>query len=242
MERVEGIEPSYAAWEAAVLPLNYTRGGRGLLHGKFGSSLRPGGCGYRRLWDCRSRSSRPWSLGRRHPCRRMVLTRRSYIRLVSPTRLDGPHQHEPTSASIESASLEREFDERAQQRAFIFEERRRRVRMWKVTADRCAGASVAMDGHGRAPTDGSSVPRSTDQPSPARSQWHPFERIAIEVGNASFGPSARGRSRTSRSSSRQTKCRSATCWEWRRSSSGNDSCPAPRSRCASGRWRVQTAD
>ena len=26
MERVNGIEPSYAAWEAAVLPLNYTRG------------------------------------------------------------------------------------------------------------------------------------------------------------------------------------------------------------------------
>ena len=25
LERVEGIEPSYAAWEAAVLPLNYTR-------------------------------------------------------------------------------------------------------------------------------------------------------------------------------------------------------------------------
>ena len=25
MERVKGIEPSYAAWEAAVLPLNYTR-------------------------------------------------------------------------------------------------------------------------------------------------------------------------------------------------------------------------
>jgi hypothetical protein len=25
MERVNGIEPSYAAWEAAVLPLNYTR-------------------------------------------------------------------------------------------------------------------------------------------------------------------------------------------------------------------------
>ena len=24
-ERVEGIEPSYAAWKAAVLPLNYTR-------------------------------------------------------------------------------------------------------------------------------------------------------------------------------------------------------------------------
>jgi hypothetical protein len=25
---VKGIEPSYAAWEAAVLPLNYTRPGR----------------------------------------------------------------------------------------------------------------------------------------------------------------------------------------------------------------------
>jgi hypothetical protein len=27
MERAKGIEPSYAAWEAAVLPLNYARGG-----------------------------------------------------------------------------------------------------------------------------------------------------------------------------------------------------------------------
>ena len=27
MERVKGIEPSYAAWEAAVLPLNYARSG-----------------------------------------------------------------------------------------------------------------------------------------------------------------------------------------------------------------------
>ena len=27
VERVKGIEPSYAAWEAAVLPLNYTRMG-----------------------------------------------------------------------------------------------------------------------------------------------------------------------------------------------------------------------
>ncbi len=27
MERVKGIEPSYEAWEAAVLPLNYTRCG-----------------------------------------------------------------------------------------------------------------------------------------------------------------------------------------------------------------------
>ena len=27
MERVDGIEPTYAAWNAAVLPLNYTRKG-----------------------------------------------------------------------------------------------------------------------------------------------------------------------------------------------------------------------
>ena len=31
LERVKGIEPSYAAWEAAVLPLNYTRGGHAFL-------------------------------------------------------------------------------------------------------------------------------------------------------------------------------------------------------------------
>ena len=28
LERVKGIEPSYEAWEAAVLPLNYTRSPR----------------------------------------------------------------------------------------------------------------------------------------------------------------------------------------------------------------------
>ena len=28
VERVEGIEPLYEAWEAAVLPLNYTRSAR----------------------------------------------------------------------------------------------------------------------------------------------------------------------------------------------------------------------
>ena len=28
MERAKGIEPSYAAWEAAVLPLNYARKAR----------------------------------------------------------------------------------------------------------------------------------------------------------------------------------------------------------------------
>ena len=27
LERVKGIEPSCAAWEAAILPLNYTRNG-----------------------------------------------------------------------------------------------------------------------------------------------------------------------------------------------------------------------
>jgi sulfur carrier protein len=37
LERVKGIEPSYAAWEAAVLPLNYTR-----ASADFG--VRPGEC------------------------------------------------------------------------------------------------------------------------------------------------------------------------------------------------------
>ena len=32
MERVKGIEPSYEAWEAAVLPLNYTREDRHYRH------------------------------------------------------------------------------------------------------------------------------------------------------------------------------------------------------------------
>ena len=37
MERVKGIEPSYEAWEAAVLPLNYTR------IGPLNACLRNGG-------------------------------------------------------------------------------------------------------------------------------------------------------------------------------------------------------
>jgi hypothetical protein len=39
MERVKGIEPSYAAWEAAVLPLNYTRMGRILTAERFERQL-----------------------------------------------------------------------------------------------------------------------------------------------------------------------------------------------------------
>ena len=31
-ERVTGIEPAFSAWEADVLPLNYTRGGRREFH------------------------------------------------------------------------------------------------------------------------------------------------------------------------------------------------------------------
>src|SRR5690606_41383579 len=34
LERVMGIEPTLAAWEAAVLPLNYTRTGRSLCGGR----------------------------------------------------------------------------------------------------------------------------------------------------------------------------------------------------------------
>ena len=37
MERVKGIEPSYEAWEAAVLPLNYTRMGRNSTVRSMGS-------------------------------------------------------------------------------------------------------------------------------------------------------------------------------------------------------------
>ena len=36
MERVKGIEPSLEAWEAPVLPLNYTRKGQGMT--KFSDS------------------------------------------------------------------------------------------------------------------------------------------------------------------------------------------------------------
>ena len=42
MERVKGIEPSYEAWEAAVLPLNYTRSRHGFY---WHSWVQPeGGC------------------------------------------------------------------------------------------------------------------------------------------------------------------------------------------------------
>ncbi len=45
VERVKGIEPSYAAWEAAVLPLNYTRFGKirasQLASGRDSSTNRP---------------------------------------------------------------------------------------------------------------------------------------------------------------------------------------------------------
>ena len=36
MERVMGIEPTFEAWEAPVLPLNYTRIVRGLHHSIVG--------------------------------------------------------------------------------------------------------------------------------------------------------------------------------------------------------------
>ena len=42
MERVKGIEPSYAAWEAAVLPLNYTRNVRDFNGGMVEVPI--GGC------------------------------------------------------------------------------------------------------------------------------------------------------------------------------------------------------
>jgi hypothetical protein len=49
VERVKGIEPSYAAWEAAVLPLNYTRAERCLHQARLavqihGGDIIHGGC------------------------------------------------------------------------------------------------------------------------------------------------------------------------------------------------------
>jgi hypothetical protein len=34
LERVKGIEPSYSAWEAAALPLSYTRDGPQIRQGQ----------------------------------------------------------------------------------------------------------------------------------------------------------------------------------------------------------------
>ena len=40
LERVKGIEPSYSAWEAAALPLSYTR--IALILSQFQASLKSG--------------------------------------------------------------------------------------------------------------------------------------------------------------------------------------------------------
>ncbi len=42
LERAKGIEPSYAAWEAAVLPLNYARAGGGTIRAPDGGFKSPG--------------------------------------------------------------------------------------------------------------------------------------------------------------------------------------------------------
>lgn len=58
MERVMGIEPTLAAWEAAVLPLNYTR--------VTAQSKRTAG-----EWQCRGRGAR-LRVGRDRNARRRV--------------------------------------------------------------------------------------------------------------------------------------------------------------------------
>ena len=50
MERVKGIEPSYEAWEAAVLPLNYTRIGNPLISNEL-STQAPDSTEERRALD-----------------------------------------------------------------------------------------------------------------------------------------------------------------------------------------------
>ena len=53
MERVMGIEPTLAAWEAAVLPLNYTRVGSKSMTRRRGRQIglrgAPGSTGKRRV-------------------------------------------------------------------------------------------------------------------------------------------------------------------------------------------------
>ena len=67
MERVKGIEPSYAAWEAAVLPLNYTReSARANMVAKTGFAnqemlYRPGN-----WFRIRGNTLHPWRLTRIH--------------------------------------------------------------------------------------------------------------------------------------------------------------------------------
>jgi hypothetical protein len=55
MERVRGIEPLYEAWEAAVLPLNYTRNRRGFYRDAcacFGRDDRDGARSADRVKPC----------------------------------------------------------------------------------------------------------------------------------------------------------------------------------------------
>ena len=58
LERVKGIEPSLRAWEAPVLPLNYTRGDRHSSHRLSGPASRRRAQGARPRWR---QSVRPFS-------------------------------------------------------------------------------------------------------------------------------------------------------------------------------------
>src|SRR5579871_3456951 len=64
LERAKGIEPSYAAWEAAVLPLNYAREISDLARSRIGVAI-PHGDPRRFLTitDDAAGSSRPHPLG-----------------------------------------------------------------------------------------------------------------------------------------------------------------------------------
>ena len=59
LERVKGIEPSYAAWEAAVLPLNYTRS-CGLLVGSNQPAILGVGAKGPGIWQSIARKARPF--------------------------------------------------------------------------------------------------------------------------------------------------------------------------------------
>ena len=96
----------------------------------YGMESLVGAFGSRRRWVCVASDPLEPSLGAR-PAPSMAP--------------DGPQQHTPTSASVASPSLDRVSCVNARKaRVHPHQERRRRVRMWKVTGDRCAGASLAQ--------------------------------------------------------------------------------------------------
>ena len=108
LERVKGIEPSYAAWEAAVLPLNYTRASLEVPRGTGGVNCRNGAVCFGRgdaIWftDQSRRSgpgSRNWWAGVTGPVRVLRLP----LENSCPMKVSGvvsPGRVNPATTSVE---------------------------------------------------------------------------------------------------------------------------------------------